>query len=97
MSEKSGLFGLGTVVATQAVNTTMKGNMQFRMDVYAAVERYRTGDWGNTGEDGKQKNDNAVKYGNDRVFAEYDTSKGKIWIITESDRSSTTVLFPSDY
>lgn len=92
-----GLFTLGMCVATKAVNEEMKENLQFRMDVYTALERYRNGDWGATCPEDAAKNDEAMKNGNDRKFAVYETSKGKIWIITEHDRSSTTVLFPEDY
>lgn len=42
-------------------------------------------------------NDEAIKNGNDRVLAAYETSQGKIYIITEYDRSYTTILFSHEY
>ena len=43
-------------------------------------------------------NDKTVKNGDDRILAMYEDEKyGKIWIITERDRSATTILFPSEY
>jgi hypothetical protein len=44
----------------------------------------------------KELNDLAVKTG-ERILEAYETSKGKIWIITEWDRSATTILFPNEY
>jgi hypothetical protein len=42
-------------------------------------------------------NDQAVKNGDDRIMGVYPTDEGDIWIITEWDRSVTTILFPSEY
>ena len=42
-------------------------------------------------------NDNALRNGNDRILAAYDTSEGKVYIITEHDRSATTILFADEY
>jgi hypothetical protein len=43
-------------------------------------------------------NDAAVEHGNDRIISVYKDGKGvKFWIITEADRSATTVLLPEDY
>jgi hypothetical protein len=44
-----------------------------------------------------QSNDDAVKTGNDRILAAYNTSEGKVYIITEWDRSYTTLLFANEY
>ena len=53
-------------------------------------------DWGDLRQEDKALNDQAVESG-DQVMAKYLTSKGKIWIITEWDRSATTILFPCEY
>lgn len=47
-------------------------------------------------EEDKQMNDDALSTGN-RIFAAYHTCKGKIYIITEWDRSATTILFADEY
>ena len=43
-----------------------------------------------------EANSEALRNG-ERLFAAYETSEGKIWIITEADRSATTILFPDEY
>ena len=42
-------------------------------------------------------NYDAIENGDDRILASYETYKGKIYIITEWDRSSTTILYPHEY
>lgn len=60
-------------------------------------ERHCNKDWGEMDEEDKVLNDAAVENGEDRFFSIYETCKGRIWIITEADRSVTTILFPSEY
>jgi hypothetical protein len=70
------------------------------LDVFSIISRHLRGDWGDLSDDDKRANDEAVKDGDLRIFSSYnhpDSSDGKIWIITEADRSSTTLLFPSEY
>jgi hypothetical protein len=88
------LFPLGQVVATpgalDALNDAGQGPSEF-------LRRHVTGDWGNLDEHDRQENELALKEGH-RLFSAYQTSKGvRIWIITEWDRSVTTILLPSDY
>lgn len=90
-------FRLGQVVATKALYDMMQTDKRFHMEIGISLKRYCVKDWGCISEDSKHMNDEAVLNGEDRIFAVYETSKGYIWIITESDRSVTTVLFPSDY
>jgi hypothetical protein len=69
------------------------------MDGYPArfIRRHVRGDWGNVCEDDAKENDFSVKNGF-RIFSVYRLSDDtKIWIITEADRSATTVLLPSEY
>lgn len=55
------------------------------------------GNWGELCKEDKELNDLAVEQG-DRILSAYRTSKGvKIWVITEWDRSVTTILLPEDY
>jgi len=58
--------------------------------------RHLTGDWGDVDEFDKQQNDLAVK-GGSRILSAYQTPAGKLWLITESDRSATTFLLPDEY
>ena len=63
----------------------------------AALKRHLSGDWGDVSEDDKQSNDEAVKDG-DRILSAYHApDRTKFWIITESDRSMTTLLLPDEY
>lgn len=90
-------FILGQVVVTRAIADTIAENSNFSNEIEKCLKRYVACDWGEMDEQDKLLNDDAVKNGDDRIFAAYQTSIGKIYIITECDRSATTVLFPSDY
>lgn len=68
-----------------------------RIEVDAAINRHLAGDWGDVCQSDGKLNEDALRSG-DRLLSVYHTSAGmKFWIITESDRSATTVLLPSDY
>ena len=67
-----------------------------RREVDAAINRHLSGDWGDVCQADWQRNEQALRDG-DRLLSVYQTQAGeKFWIITESDRSTTTVLLPSD-
>jgi hypothetical protein len=85
-------FPLGRVLLTQGVED--RRNMGLLIDLL--IERHQAGDWGDLCNADKRCNDDAVKYGT-RILSAYDTVCGKIWIITEWDRSSTTLLLPEEY
>ena len=89
-------FQLGQVVATRGIKADMDESNLFHNEVIASLSRHHNGDWGVMSEDDKAMNDEALTSG-DRIFSAYETSKGKIWIITEWDRSATTVLYPDEY
>jgi len=91
-------FDLGRLVVTSTINNTIAGNEQFAKDVSSALKRYCKADFSDMkySED-IEMNLNAIKTGEDRIFANYDTCEGTIYIITEWDRSVTTILFPDEY
>jgi len=61
------------------------------------LRRHMSADWGEVSEDDARENDLSVREGF-RLMSAYRTVKGeKIWIITEADRSATTILLPSEY
>jgi hypothetical protein len=61
------------------------------------LSRHHSGDWGEVDAEDTTLNDQAVKDGN-RILSAYRASKGrKLWVITESDRSVTTILLPREY
>jgi len=85
-------FELGEIFATPEVLQVVPE--EERLD---ALRRHASGDWGEVDEADKLANDNALQTG-ERILSAY-TSKGgvKFWIITEADRTITTILLPEDY
>lgn len=66
-------------------------------DVLKAIARHAAGDWGECGPEDWQENELSLKEGF-RLFSVYRDGNGvKFWVITEADRSATTVLLPEDY
>lgn len=62
-----------------------------------ALNRHQYGDWGDCDQEDAQANDEAIAEGA-RIFSVYhDKNHRKFWIITEADRSMTTVLLPEEY
>lgn len=86
-------FLLGRVVATRGAIAELTND-----DIKVALGRHAVGDWGNLlDEDDRQANEQALQDGA-RLLSAYRSSAGvKFWIITESDRSVTTVLLPEEY
>lgn len=66
-------------------------------DFIAAIKRHCAGDWGDVCLEDHDANETALEEGG-RLFSVYHDRAGvKFWIITEADRSATTVLLPTDY
>jgi len=96
------LFPLGKLYSTHGVAALQQQDPGFVEFVWRCLERYRRGDWGDMTKADKARNNEAVAAGEDggRIFAAYerpDYPEHKIWIISESDRSCTTILFPDEY
>lgn len=86
------LFQPGQIVATRGALSALS-----REDIMKALRRHLSGDWGDLSTEDKQENDFAVNNGF-RILSSYSSKKGvKFWIITEADRSATTVLLPEEY
>jgi len=83
------LFPLGQVVATP-------GAVALGVDFLPYLAMHSRGYWGDVGQEDWEENDLSVKEGY-RILSAYNTPGGKIWIITESDGSVTTVLRPEEY
>ncbi len=67
------------------------------LDLVSYLRRHLHGDWGDLDDDDRRSNDAALKSG-DRLFSSYQVTPDlKLWIITEGDRSVTTLLLPSEY
>ena len=65
-------------------------------EVHAAISRHAQCDWGDVCTADARQNDSALKHG-DRLLSVYPSSARAFWIITEADRSVTTILMPEDY
>lgn len=92
-------FELGQIVATCSVHEMMQTDSSFRKFVSACMNRYMDGDWGDLCEEDRLANDDSLR-SEGRILAAYENPNHpdwKIWIITEWDRSATTILFPSEY
>ena len=81
---------------TRAVHNKMNGDIDFAIGVLESFERYQHCDWGDLCESDKAENEQALKDG-ERILALYNIGSDKIYIITEHDRSVTTILFPYEY
>lgn len=84
------LFPLGQVFITP-------GALAVDIDFSLYLHRHQSGDWGDLDREDRAENNFSLKTGL-RVLSAYHTSAGvKFWIITEADRSATTILLPSEY
>ena len=96
------LFRTGEIVTTDGIARAMMLDHGFLEAVRGCLERHCSGDWGDACEETKQQNDEALdaeKNGKliDSLFSVYDIDGTEIFIITEIDRSVTTILFPDEY
>lgn len=84
-------FPLGRIVMT--------ANASGRLDAVAVndgLHRHARGDWGDIPPEDAKQNEFGLKHG-ERLFSAYGKGEKRFWIITERDRSVTTVLLPEDY
>lgn len=91
-------FPLGRLVMTRGVDDLVAENKEFALFVMNSLQRHASGDWGDLSEEDKKENEYALGR-HLRLFSAYERPPlfPKIWIITEADRSVTTILFPSEY
>jgi len=82
---------------TRGVNDRVAQDAKFAKFVMDSLKRHASGDWGDLCEEDKQENELSLKQGL-RLFSAYESPDlPRIWIITEADRSATTILFPGEY
>jgi hypothetical protein len=84
---------LGKVVATSGA---LKAITEVGEDPFDYLTRHASGDWGDLCAFDHRQNEVALRTG-ERIFSSYDTPAGKVWVITEADRSVTTILLPEEY
>ncbi len=88
------LLRLGRIVATPGA---LEALARAGQDAKCFLERHTSGDWGQVDEHDRAENDYSLAYGF-RILSSYRTAAGEtLWIITEADRSSTSLLLPDDY
>ena len=86
-------FPLGRVVATTGA---LKMLEEVGEDPLSLLSRHCSGDWGDVDPHDRRENELSLK--NDwRIVSSYPVGEGKVWIITEADRSVTTILLPEEY
>lgn len=87
---------LGQTVMTAGVADFIEENNIPLPEVNQLFYRHSNGDWGDMPKEDKKENDSALLLGN-RVVSSYSLGGETVWIITEADRSVTTLLFPREY
>ena len=88
------LFNLGRLLATPGALAALDTAHESPLDY---LQRHVTGDWGELDEEDKKENELSVKKGF-RILSAYRLRNGtRIWVITEADRSATTILLPHEY
>ena len=88
-----GPLPLGKVVATPGA---LKHLLEAGEDPFDYLARHASGDWGDLCAFDRRQNERALRE-ESRVFSSYETTAGRCWIITEADRSVTTILLPEEY
>ena len=88
-------FSSGKYVVTRGVHELVAAGA---LNIGVLLGRHLSGDWGDLDREDKAHNERALKSGQERIFSSYQvTADLKIWIITEWDRSVTTLLLPEEY
>jgi hypothetical protein len=88
------LFRPGQLVGTPGA---IKALQDAEQDPLELLYRHVTGDWGNLDEEDKKENEFSVGHGF-RILSAYVLETGvRVWMITEADRSATTILLPEEY
>ena len=85
-------FDVGQLYATRGVAEQIDDE-----DVFKALVRHLDGDWGDVGDHDRQANEDALLFGGRLLSVYVDRRNTRFWIITEADRSATTILLPSEY
>ena len=90
-------FKMGQIYVTRGIGMLIGESDEFRRFISDSFTRYANRDWGDLCDEDKEINDRAVQYGDGRIVARYNNALGDIYIITEWDRSLTTILLTDEY
>ena len=82
---------------TRGVAAKLSDDLAFAEFVTESLRRHVNGDWGELSEEDKQENEFSLEHGLRLLSAYVREGMPKVWVITEADRSATTVLFPEEY
>ena len=93
MTTYTALFNLGKCLATPYAKEELE---RLNYSPLNLLRKHMSGDWSEMDEDDQQSNRDAVIEGSS-IFSAYTIEGTKFWVITEADRSSTTILLPSEY
>jgi hypothetical protein len=93
MTTYTALFNLGRTLATPAARDELS---ELNYSPLKLLRKHMSGDWSEMAEEDQESNREAVTEGS-RIFSAYTIQGTKFWVITEADRSSTTILLPSEY
>jgi hypothetical protein len=85
-------FAMGRLVATPNAL-----NVLSHIEIMRGLSRHLRGDWGELEPEDRNANEQALSHGGRLFSAYHSTDNIRFWIITEGDRSATTVLLPEDY
>lgn len=88
------LFPLGRCIATHEAGDVLE---KLGVSPFELIFKHQAGDWGTLAPEDKRANDEALKHGDRLLSAYYVAPNVKVWVITEADRSATTVLLPEEY
>ena len=90
-------FSPGQIVATPGAIAAFGAEDEAGQGFFArCLARHLSGDWGEVNDEDKAANDDALRHGA-RLLSAYTQGGQKLWVITEWDRSVTTLLLPSEY
>jgi len=88
------LFPLGRLVATHGALVLIRSAGEDLLPML--LERHQLGDWGDVLPEDARENEFSVRHGF-RIVSSYRVAGERLWVITERDRSATTLLLPSEY
>lgn len=84
-------FPLGNIFITRGASAVLD-----HAEIRTALARHVRGDWGEVCQEDQEANDRAVADG-ERLLSAYRSGQTQYWVMTEADRSATTILLPDEY
>lgn len=88
---------VGHMVMTRGISDKAVDDEHFAKELTHYLTMFLRKDWGVVSESDKEMNDQNAENNEGSLLGAYETTQGRIWIMTEHDRSVTTILFPHEY